>query len=154
MVSEGPFSPSVNVPEDLSWEKAPFRGRRTRFQHSLVLVLGDCVEHLKRHRDATAPKTCHHTGVFPLNFSDLIVNYQTIPTKKIAKLETHLRARNLLQPITLEDGIGFPFINDAVADHFLRGLVEFFRALQAAIGDKKLRHEFGGELAQHIFVFL
>lgn len=260
----GAFSQLMNIPEDLSWEKARFRGQPTSFQHSLVYVLGDCLEHLKRHRDATSPKTSHHnvqlillacaffesalskglvnaaehrlaqiprtaeneplrrkiaeciaalfkgdiygdpfakknnsyaaafhlvlgvppdhagvhgtveavrclfqlrnmvihgqtvaaTGVFPLNFNDPIGNYQTAPTKKTTELETHLRARNLLQPMTLKGGIGFPFINDAVVDHFLRALVEFFRALQAAIGDKNLCHEFGGGLPQNIFIFL
>jgi len=258
----------MDLPDDLKWENAPFRGQPGSFQHSLVYVLADCLQAAKSHRDRARPATQHcnvqlvllacaffeaamsrglvnaaqhrlrglprlpqhealretlnaqiealfdgetygnpipknsacstkyaeatrailaldfhpptipseiaaavrclfllrnmvvhgqtvlAAGTFPAKFDDPVDNYHLKPTKNIAELESHLRDKSLLEPMSLKGGIGFPFVTDAILDHFLRGIVEFFRALQAAITDRDLCHEFGGGLPQHIFPFL
>ncbi len=93
-------------------------------------------------------------GTFPARHENPIGDYQLRPTKNIAELDAHLRQHNLIEPMAMKGGIGFPFLSEAIVDHFLRGLVEFFRALQAGITDPALLHEFGGGLPQYIFPFL
>src|SRR5262249_17357457 len=50
---------AMNIPDELKWENAPFRGQPGTFQHSLVYVLGDCLRAIKSYRDQTRPKTVH-----------------------------------------------------------------------------------------------
>jgi hypothetical protein len=99
-------------------------------------------------------QTLSAIGVLPKHFADPVENYRPGSTEKVRELEEHLRQHQLLKPMMLAGGIGFPFLNDAVVDHFLRATVEFFRALQLAISDEKLRHEFGDGLPQDIFPIL
>lgn len=258
----------VDLPAELKYENAPFRGQPGNFQHSLVYVLADCLRALKIHRDRARstsqhdnvqlvllacaffeaamsrglvnaaqhrlrvlPKLPEHdvsrakltkeieaffdgdtygnpipktnsdstkysnaariiiglgfneptiprevanavrclfllrnvavhgqtvlaSGTFPERFDDPVAQYQVRPTRSIAELDGHLRQLKLIEPMSLKGGVGFPFLSDAIVDHFLRGMVEFFRALQAGIADRDLLHEFGGGLPQYIFPFL
>lgn len=95
-------------------------------------------------------------GTMPAKFEAPVIDYQLAPTKKknLTDLASHLRERNLLTSMTLAGGVGFPFLTDPIVDHFLRNMVEFFRALQPAILDEKRRHEFGAGLPQNIFPIL
>lgn len=256
----------MNIPDELKWENAPFRGQPGTFQHSLVYVLGECLRAIKMYRDQTRPETVHcnvqlvlvgcaffesamsrglvnaaqfrlrilprtpeHTATraelelcvkrlfdgktygspisangaaaslygkaartilgldlnaailadvaagmrclfllrnivvhgqtvtaaatFPDKFDDPLPQYQLRPTDTITELESYLRRHQLITPMTLKHGLGFPFLTDATLDHFLRRLVEYFRTLQDAIADQTLCHEFGGGLPQNHFPF-
>lgn len=99
-------------------------------------------------------QTVSADGVMPRHYADPVQSYRVGGNDKMRELEAHLRDQQLLKPMTLTGGIGFPFLNDAVIDHFLRAMVEFFRTLQGAILNENLRHAFGDGLPQEIFMIL
>lgn len=94
------------------------------------------------------------SGVLPDKFEEPLADYSVRSTKNLAELTAHLRAQKLLPQVTLKSGLEFPCLNDAAVDYFLRALVEFFRQLQDAVGDEKLRHAFGAGIPQNIFPLL
>lgn len=98
-------------------------------------------------------QTVAAAATFPDKFDDPLPHYQLRPTDTISELESYLRRHQLIAPMTLKHGIGFPFLNDATLDHFLLRLVEYFRTLQDAITDQNICQEFGYGLPQNHFPF-
>jgi hypothetical protein len=93
------------------------------------------------------------TATVPDKFDDPVPRSQLRSTENITEHETYLRRHQLIAPMTLKHGSGFPFLNDATLDHSLLRLVEYFRPLQDAIPDQTLCHEFGCGLPQNHFPF-
>ncbi len=99
-------------------------------------------------------QTVSASGILPVKVDGPIANYRPRPSREINELERHLRNNQLVQPMTLTTGVAFPFLNDWVANYFFRALVGFFRVLQDAVTDEKLRYEFGAGIPQDIFPIL